>query len=56
MNFCATYFIRINVFVGADKLILVDCYAQLLFGSLAGEKKKKRKIFNEFQIVREGCL
>jgi hypothetical protein len=38
MNFCATYFIRINVFVGANKLVLVDCYVQLLFTSLAEKK------------------
>jgi hypothetical protein len=38
MNFCATYFIRINVFMGANKLVLVDCYVQLLFRSLAKNK------------------
>jgi hypothetical protein len=53
MNFCATHFIRINVFVGANKFVLVDCYVQLLFRSLA--EKKIYKIFNESQFLRAGC-
>jgi len=51
MNFCATYFIRINVFVGANKLVLVDCYVQLLFRSLA-EKKSNIFLMNPRSYVR----